>query len=229
VRRSASKIEARLAGWEHGGEPRIWDRPASWGLIRISDRRLRERLREVVQEHHIDLIVSDSLTRFGVRGNGTPEETREFVEWLAVVGLGRDVAFLLLHHPRTRREEGETEIERIAGAWPPHADLILLLQRLGDNRARFSFPQTRWAQGQRPPAILAFDPDAETFMYVADDEPEDRDLVEELTALMADGEWRTVSGLRQSKKKGGIGARPEKIIGALADERFGGNLGRPPG
>lgn len=118
------------------------------------------------------------------------------------------------------RRASETEIERIAGAWPPHADLILLLQRRGDNRARLSVPKTRWAQGQRPASILAFDPDTETFTYVADDEPEDRDLVNELTALMADCEWRTVSGLRQSKKKGGIGARPEKIIEALADERF---------
>jgi RecA-family ATPase len=96
------KLEARLTHWDGDGEPRIWDVPAEWGQVRVSDAAIRERLRAVVAEHRIDLVVSDSLTRFGVRGNGTPEETREFVEWLAELGLGRDLAFLLLHHPRTR-------------------------------------------------------------------------------------------------------------------------------
>jgi AAA domain len=214
------KLETRLASWDHNGDPRIWDSPAEWGQVRLSNEMVREQLRRVVGEHRIDLVVSDSLTRFGVRGNGTPEETREFVEWLTGLGLGRDLAFLLLHHPRTRPEQDESELERVAGAWPPHADLILLLQRLGGNRARLSFPKTRWTHGDRPPCILAFDPDAETFTYVSVDEPETRDYIAELTELMADGEWRTVNKLRQPKKKGGIGADPEPIKQALSDERF---------
>ena len=66
----------------------------------------------MIEAHAIDLVVADTLTRFGVRGNGTPEETREFIEWLTELGLGRDVAFLLLHHPRTRPEPGETNSRR---------------------------------------------------------------------------------------------------------------------
>jgi hypothetical protein len=215
-----AKLSARLAAWEHGGEPRIWDLPAEWGQVRVSDPSLREQLRRVVEVHEVDLIVSDSLTRFGVRGNGTPEETREFVEWLAEIGLGRDVAFLLLHHPRTRPEPGESELERLAGAWPPHADLILLLQRLGDGRARLSFPKTRWAHGDRPPSILSFDAASESFSYVGDDVPEERDYATELAELMEDGDWWTVNALRKPKDQGGIGAAPEAVKLALADERF---------
>jgi hypothetical protein len=214
------KLEARLATWTGGGEPRIWDTPASWGQIRISDPLIRARLRAAVEAHAVDLVVSDTLTRFGVRGNGTPEETREFVEWLTELGLGRDVAFLLLHHPRTRPEQGESELEMLAGAWPPHADVILLLQRLGAGRARLSYPKTRWALGQRPASILAFDPESESFSYVADNVAEERDLVAELAELMAEGGLWTVSQLRKPKAKGGVGARKKAIEDALAHERF---------
>jgi hypothetical protein len=214
------KLDARLATWEHGGAPRIWDEANAWGAVRVSDRTVRERMRAVVEAHAIDLIVSDTLTRFGARGNGTPEETRDFVELLTELGLGRDVAFLLLHHQRTRPDPGEDELERIAGAWPPHADLILLLKRLGGDRARLSFPKTRWTDGERPASILAFDPAAASFVHVADDVPAERDLVAELAELMADGEWWTVTALRKSKEEGGVGAGPDAVKQALDSDRF---------
>ena len=215
------KIERRLADWPHDSElVRVWDEPATWGAIRASDPSLRGRLRSVIERHRIDVVVADTLTRFGVRGNGTPEETREFVEWLTELGLGRDVAFLLLHHPRTRTEPGETELEKVAGAWPPHADLILLLQKLAGARARLSFPKARWARGPRLASILAFDPATESFTYVADDEPVERDYVTELAELMADREWWTINALRKKKDDGGIGADPEPIKQALSDDRF---------
>jgi hypothetical protein len=212
------KIAAHLGNWPHGGEPRIWDVPADWGQVRISTADTRAQLRAVVEAHHIDLIVSDSLTRFGVRCNGTPEETREFVELLSELGLGRDVAFFFLHHPRTRPEQGEGELERLAGAWQPHCDLILLLQKLDGGRSRLSFPKTRWAQGDPSPAILAFDVETETFSYVGVDEAERRDLRAELIEHMADGGWWTKTKLRDSKQRGGVGGRPEGIEAELADE-----------
>jgi 5S rRNA maturation endonuclease (ribonuclease M5) len=224
------KLEARLAHWHHGGEPRIWDVPNEWGMVRLSDETIRARLRRVVEQHEIDLVVSDSLTRFGVKGNGTPEETRDFVVLMTDVGLGRDLAFLLLAHPRTRSDPSEDELERIAGAWPPHADLILHLKKLDGNRARLSYPKTRWPRGQKPPSILAFDPNTETFAYMSDDVPVERDFAAELFDVMSDGEWWTVNALRKPKNEGGIGAAPESIKQALADKRFesvnGAEIGR---
>jgi hypothetical protein len=215
-----AKLEQRLTTWEHGGAPRIWDEPASWGQIRISDPATRARIRAAAEQHQTDLIMSDSLTRFGVRGNGTPEETREFVEWLSQVGLGRDVAFLLLHHPRTRPDPGESEVERLAGAWPPHADLILLLTRLEHGRARLSYPKLRWARAPRPAAILAFDAETESFSYLGDDVPVERDLVAELVELMSAGDWWTLDKLRKPKDKNGVGAGHDSVAEALHDERF---------
>lgn len=223
------KLERKLADWTHDGEHvRVWDEPASWGAVQISRAEIRRRLRAEIERHSIDLVVADTLTRFGVRGNGTPEETREFVAWLAEVGLGRDVAFLLLHHPRTRSEAGETDLEQIAGAWPPHADLILRLQKLEAGRARLSFPKARWTRGDRPASLLAFDADAETFTYLGDDEREDRDYRAELVDLMSDGEWWTINRLRQKRDAGGIGADPTNVRAALEDaevfERVSGDV-----
>lgn len=214
-----TKLDVRLSSWEHA-TPRIWDEPATWGLMKVSAPEARARLREIVRQREIDLVISDSLTRFGMSGNGTPEETRAFMEWLTEIGLGSSVAFLLLHHPRSRAEPGEDELDRLSGAWQPHADQVLPLKKLGSNRARLGFPKTRWARGQRPASILAFDPETETFTFVADEADEERDYLAELVAALEDGDWRTVSSLRQPKSKGGIGAREDAIREAFADDRF---------
>lgn len=234
------KIEHKLANWQpqkgETAEPiRIWNEPARWGLIRLlpTDSELRDRLRRVVEHHKIDLVVSDTLTRFGMRGNGTPEETREFMVLLTEAGLGRDLAFLLLHHPRVRSDTGEDELERIAGAWPAHADAILSLQKLAGNRARLAWPKTRWTRAAVPTSILAFDPATQSFSHVSDAGGEERDLTAELAEVMRDGEWHTLSGLRASKAKGGIGARDDAVREALAslffEQETGEKIGRQKG
>jgi hypothetical protein len=220
------KLELRLASWtprddEHAEPIRIWDDPARWGGVRLSNEEQLAQLRGIVDQHRIDICISDSLTRFGMKGNGTPEETREFVDLLTQAGLTRDLAFVLLHHPITRPDQVVDELERIAGAWPPHADAIFFLQKLPGLRARLSFPKLRWARGVRPASILSFDPAAETFALVAEEtDGDDRDYIAELTEALADGEWRTVNALRQPASKGGIGAREDAIKDALADPRF---------
>ena len=103
------KLERRLASWaavEGEQQIRVWDDPARWGQVRLSSSEQLAQLRAAADAHQIDLCVSDTLTRFGMRGNGTPEETREFVEDLmTAAGLTRDLAFLLLHHPVTRPDQ----------------------------------------------------------------------------------------------------------------------------
>ncbi len=194
------KLETRLERWPHDTQPiRVWDEPSRWGQVKLSDNAQRDRFRQVVEQHAIDLVVSDSLTRFGMQGNGTPEETRDFMAWLAEAGLGRTVAFLLLHHPRSRSDPTEEELEQIAGAWSPHADAILMLKKLDGNRARLSFPKLRWARGTRPASILAFDPEAEAFTFITDEtdtDPVDAETYEQrILDYLDEHPWATTTEL----------------------------------
>jgi hypothetical protein len=209
------KLDDRMRHWGIDTPARIWDEPARWGDVKMSDADRRAELRRVVELHRIDLVVADSLTRFGITGNGTPEETRAFVEWLTEIGLGRDVAFLVLHHPLTRPDPSLAELEQIAGSWPPHTDAILMLKKLDGNRARLSFPKVRYGRADPPAAILAFDPETQAFTFVAlERDQEERDLVAEITELLGDGMWRTVKEI--AGRDGGIGKREEDVKETLA-------------
>lgn len=216
------KIEERLRHWDGPTDGlRIWDDPATWGAVQVSVPEARTRLKRVTELHETDLVLSDTLTRFGVRGNGSPDETREFVGWLTEVGLGRDLGFLLLHHLLTRPDPALGELEQIAGAWAPHADMILLTRRELNNRARLSAPKLRWARAAVPPAILAFEPETESFTFAAwETEQEERDYISDLKAFMVNGEWYSAAALAQKKADGGIGASRARVDQALHDDAF---------
>lgn len=209
------KVESRLKHWptevDGDGIVRVWNDEERWGLVALNSESQREVLRHVVQTHRIDLVVADSLTRFGVRGNGTPEETRDFMAWLTDAGLGRDLSFLLLHHPR--KEPAQDDLDTIAGAWSQHADAILMLRKLGTNQSQLSYPKLRFARGQRPASILDFDPESESFTFVGDQvKAEGRDLLPLLREVLTDADWLAVSGLRELlKEKTGEGAGEKRI------------------
>jgi hypothetical protein len=217
-----AKLEERARHWHLDPDlVRVWDSAVGWGTVRISDQETRARMRRVVEQHQIDMIVSDSLTRFGVRGNGTPEETRDFIAWLTELGLGNDLAFLLLHHPLTRPDASLDELEQIAGEWAPHADVVMMLKKLGDNRARLSFPKPpRWARGTPQPQILGFDPATEMFTFLAFDtgDADERDYLAEITEFLAGRQqlepkeaWRTAREIGASEEKGGIAAGRDRV------------------
>ena len=189
--------------------------------MRISEADARAHLARILATHEIDLVVADSLTRFGVTGNGTPAETREFVEKMNEVGFQRDRAFLLLHHPITRPDPSLAEIEQMTGAWGPHLDAILFLRKLADNRSRLSFPKTRWTRGDVPAVLLGFDPDSEAFRFLSEETEDERDYVEEITRLFSDGTWRTPKEIA-APKPGGIGANVDNIKQELGEhpDRF---------
>jgi AAA domain len=169
------KLENRLmeVSWSEVEPVRVWDDPTRWGLVKITDEQARLELRAAIVEHRIDFIVFDTATRSGAIGNGTPEDTRYFVEQLVELGVGRDVGAIVLHHPLTRPDPGLNLLEKIAGAWPPHADTILTLEKLPGNRGRLSFPKLRHARAERAPSIVAFDPTGQTYSWVADEHHDD--------------------------------------------------------
>ena len=81
------------------------------------------------------------------------------VDLMKQAGFGALSGWLVVHHP------GKTQhadlVDQASGAWGPKPDLLLLLERLDGDRARLSFPKTRWATSGRLPSILAFDSEVE--------------------------------------------------------------------
>ena len=212
------KLEAKRKLWEHEITGGIYVYTEDWGsLVLSADSILR--LRRFVEENEIDIVFGDPLDSLGIKGVGSPEDTREFCKLLVAAGLTRDLAFWLLHHPR--KADSEDELDEVSGAWGGRVDSLMKLDKLDGNRARLGFPKVRWSRrGDLPALILAFEPDSEGFTVVGEEAEEDRDLLPEIEALLADGKWRTVAEVAAPKdpKEPEPGKQPEEPgIGANSD------------
>ncbi|MGH2862935.1 MAG: AAA family ATPase [Solirubrobacteraceae bacterium] len=213
------KLAIKHKRWEHEIPGEIFVYVQDWGsLSLIPDTIIR--LRRFVVENRIDLVVGDPLDSLGIRGVGSPEDTREFVKMLTAAGLTQNVAFWLLHHPR--KADADDELDEVSGAWRGRVDSLLRLDKLDGDRARLSFPKIRWSRrGNRPALILAFDADEESFA-MSHEELEDRDYVAEIAELLSDGAWRTCKQIAAPAAKDGIGANADAVKDALEShpERF---------
>jgi len=165
-----AKLARQRAAWTHPLAGALFVYTNDWGSLTFADAQARAELREFLERQRIDLLIGDPLGSLGVEGVGSPAETRAFVALLRELGLGRDVAFLLLHH--NRKSEAANELDELSGDWGKHADAVLGLKQLDGNRARLSFPKLRWAGGRAPSVVLAFEAEAEAFAVVATDEAE---------------------------------------------------------
>jgi hypothetical protein len=211
------KLERKRENWPHAITGGLFVKTLDWGAFRIDGEGEATRLRKFIEDERIDLVIGDPLSSMGMKGVGSPENTRDFMAQLVEVGLTRDVAFWLLHHPR--KEEAEEEIDEASGDWGGKPDTMCKLSVLADTRSRLSFSKVRWsAVANRPAYILSFDSDTESFS-VAGREKEDeiRDLVAEITALFRDGRWRTITEIRASRQANppGIGANQVFVQEAL--------------
>jgi hypothetical protein len=210
-----AKLESKLACWEHETpDTGLFFHTLDWGAFTFANRDHAASLRAFVEENEIDVLVGDPLDSLGIDGVGSPEDTRRFMELLGQVGLFRDVAFVLLHHPR--KESTQDELDEAAGAWGGKPDTMLRLERKEGNRARLSFPKVRWSRrGSRPAYILGFDPETESFTVAHEEEDEERDYLAEIKALLEDGKPRTKKEIAAPKKDGGIGAKEETVESEL--------------
>jgi putative DNA primase/helicase len=232
------KLGRRRKRWGREIAGAVFIKYLDWGAFRIDGEGQAQRLRAFIEQEQIDLVVGDPLGSLGLKGVGSPEDTRELMAHLVSVGLTRDVAFWLLHHPR--KEVADDEIDEASGDWQGKPDTMLKLSLLPGNRSRLSFPKVRWgAVGSRSAYILAFDPETETFSVAGRETDDDRDLVAEIRALFADGGWRIVKEIAAPRKPkdgaaSGIGANVDVVKKTLADHPAdfvscsGKDLGRSP-
>jgi putative DNA primase/helicase len=205
-----AKLALKRKLWQHEIGGAVFVQTFDWGAFTLADEKYAERLCSFVREHEIDLVIGDPLDSLGIDGVGSPEDTRKFMELMSGAGLFREVAFLLLHHPR--KETTPDELDEVSGAWGGKPDTMLRLEKLDGNRGRLSFPKIRWSRlGTRKALILGFDPETESFSVVAEEEDEERDYAAEIEELLADGTWRITKEIAAPKKDGGIGANVDTI------------------
>lgn len=204
----ADKLQAKLASFPHELKARIDVVTLDWGGFSLADDAHRAQLRDAIAANGYDLVFGDPLDSLGIDGVGSPEDTRKFLELMKNTGLNQHVAWWLNTHPR--KEETREALNEISGAWGGKPDAVLLLKMLADDRTQIRFPKLRWAKrGKRPAILLGFDADTETFTYLGDEDEAVRDYLAEVTALLADGAWRTAKELATPVT--GIGADPAKV------------------
>jgi hypothetical protein len=222
-----AKLERKRRAWPHRMDGALFIQSMSWGALSLQDATHLAQLRRFVEAEKIDLVIGDPLDSLGLAGVGSPQDTREFMALLQRVGLFRDVAFILLAHPR--KELTSDELDEIAGAWGGRPDTMLRLAREPANRARLSFPKFRWSRSSEQPAmILSFDPRTDSFALVHRETPSlvERDYVAEITALLTANPWRTAKEISQTPEKGGIGANVD-LVKALLDNPTAGFVRQP--
>jgi hypothetical protein len=126
---------------------------APWGKFSFDDKGLSDDLNAQAKEFEADLIIANPLGRLGMRGAGTPEETRGFVNLLTHAGLFNDFGCLLIHHMAKGKQASLSQ--QISGDWGGHPDTILILEQAGAQRSKLTFEKNRWGdQGAREPIIL---------------------------------------------------------------------------
>lgn len=126
---------------------------APWGRFSFDDKGLAAELHDAVLDFGADLVVANPLGRLGMKGAGSPEETRAFQQLLTDAGLGEDFAALLLHH-LAKAQKGTPLVQQISGDWGPHPDTILVLEEAGDRCSKLSFGKVRWGDQGRLPLLL---------------------------------------------------------------------------
>lgn len=145
---------------------------APWGHFGFDDPGLAAELRDIVVDFSGDLVVANPLGRLGMKGAGTPEETREFLQLLTNAGLGEDFAALLLHH-LAKVAKGTPLVQQVSGDWGPHPDTIMVMESAGERRSKLSFGKIRWGDQGRSPLILNWLTDPKgPIGYVAADAPQ---------------------------------------------------------
>lgn len=160
--RKVDEFAERFSGCCCSGEPhgtaegideRTFFLDAPWGRFSFDDTGLAAELNSFVRETEADLVVANPLGRLGMKGAGTPEETREFLQLLANAGLNEDFAALLLHH-LAKVNKAVPLVQQVSGDWGPHPDTIMILEEAGERMSKLSFGKVRWGDQGRQPLLL---------------------------------------------------------------------------
>lgn len=215
------KLAAKEGAWAgRSFADNVYVLRSPWGRFDFDKQEHRQALRAAIDEYAIDLVVADPLTTLGMKGAGSLDDTRAFVNLLKSCGLNdpeRPVAFWLLHHLNKQRHDDP--LQDLSGAWDNHADTILLLK--ADHEAKLSI--VTWAKAPRY-GSLPYGERTTTFRwadgygYERTEKPE-RDVKAEVLALLQSKDRESGWLLSEicAKKPAGIGAGTATVKPALVD------------
>ena len=206
-----SKLRHKASKWQLDLNGEIHVQTWRWGSFTFDDPTALELANGYLDQHQVDVVIGDPLNTLGVRGVGSPEDTREFVKHLVTLGLWTRRAFVFLHH--LRKQDADDEIDAISGAWGGHLDtLIVVKPTASTEQIRVSFPKVRWLEGkpERKPLILAKQRDTASFTIAGEESIGPASRAEEIAQLLSDGRWRTRLDIAE-RKRGGLGIRREIV------------------
>lgn len=194
---------------------------APWGHFSFDEPALAEELRGTVKEFGGDLVIANPLGRLGMKGAGTPEDTRAFLQLLFNAGLNEDYGALLLHH--FTKAVHKSDVDKLSGDWGPHPDTILLLESEGDRRSKLVFGKIRWGDQGRAPLILDWLEDPEgPIGYRGESAPQgvtDGDMFERVDRYLLEHPGANMTAIRGGVQGNGrrIG---ELVVKGLEDARY---------
>jgi hypothetical protein len=202
------KLARKLATWEGAPwAPNVDVLDFPWGRFSLKREEHRRELAEVIAARDADLVVAGPVKRLGMIGGGTPDEVSAFSALLMEVRslLDHPISFFLVHH--------ENKAGEVSGAWEGETDTLIHIKKQGKERSLLHFQKARWAPETHDSKLeLRWVLACEGFEII---EAKEEDRHADLLTALADEEWRSVSYLRQTKTKGGVGTHPDTFIPVL--------------
>lgn len=136
------KLADKLKTWDADPSWRenvyVYAKP--WGKFTFASADTRRHLREFCQTQEIDVVFANPLFGVGGPGAGRPDETSAFVDLLKDLGLGLDGPAIWPNHH-------ENKLGQVSGDWNRQPDLLIALERSGDEHAtRLTWEKVRWTR-----------------------------------------------------------------------------------
>lgn len=194
---------------------------APWGHFTFEEPALALELKEAVKGFQADLVLANPLSRLGMKGAGTPEDTRTFLQLLFAAGLNDVFAALLLHH--FTKAVHKNDVDKLSGDWGPHPDTIMLLEPEAERRNKLTFGKIRWGDQGRAPFILNWLDDPEgPIGYRGESAPQgvtDDDMFDRIDAYLVKNQGANMTAIRSGVQ--GNGRRIGDLVKAgVSDGRF---------
>lgn len=223
------KLQAKLDVWPHQLKGTIHIQVAAWGSFTFDQPDTQTETLNYLDQHHVDLVIGDPIGTLGMKGVGSPEDTRTFVRLLVPLGLMNNRSFLFpVHFTKEPRRE---EIDQISGAWGGHLDTLMILkQTTSKDELRLSFPKLRWWNTKPPaPLIIGKIYNTHTFELLREEGSLEHIETRLIDHFNSDSGWQTVREIssaieaRQVDVNKTLKARPE-----LFNSQSGKLVGRSP-